>query len=202
MEVILLMGKSWERHCEHGAGVLSKWQQWEGQRVGYSHVLLWHDLKEKLKHEAVTAVALGSSPSGVWSLLRERMRSRCSQQLLEKLSWRRAGFHLKKAHQQVFCEKVEELGEFITRKMFQWAQWEEMRRSSVKESRNGNTAVREREPKWGSGLPGLAFCLGAKDQRHDWIYWEPESNIYEKILLRPRDFKVSGQLCVLVGLRR
>lgn len=75
--------------------------------------------EKKLKHETVTAVALGSSPPGVWSLPQERMRSHCSHQLLEKLSWRRAGFHLKKAHEQVFCEKVEDLGEFITRKMFQ-----------------------------------------------------------------------------------
>lgn len=74
---------------------------------------------KKLKHETATVVALKSSPSGVWSLPQERMRSRCSQQLLEELSWRQAGFHLKKAHQQVFCEKVEDLGEFITRKMFQ-----------------------------------------------------------------------------------
>ena len=39
--------------------------------MGYSHVLLWHDLKEKLKHEAVTAAALGSSPSGVEPASRE-----------------------------------------------------------------------------------------------------------------------------------
>lgn len=57
--------------------------------------------------------------------------------------------------------------------------------------------------KWAAGT---CFCLGAKDQRHGWIYWEPESNIYREDSVETRrllGIKLcsSGQLCLLVRLR-